>query len=156
MHTQTTLECCPKTSLHLQDILNTIIRHCPPRFFSLGLPGFSMLVGDFITAAARVLGTDMLAVSVTMLRSELPGGLAIADKVQISPLFNRCRLISAMWNWAFRVDTLAADVWNCRIRWHTGIGKAFHQKAKVWEIISSLISQHIYTVRDRPCLLESH
>lgn len=44
-----------------QDILNTIIRHCPPRFFSLGLPGFSMLVGDFITAAARVLGTDVLA-----------------------------------------------------------------------------------------------
>ncbi|KAG8522977.1 Ral GTPase-activating protein subunit alpha-2, partial [Galemys pyrenaicus] len=43
------------------DILNTIIRHCPPRFFSLGLPGFSMLVGDFITAAARVLSTDMLA-----------------------------------------------------------------------------------------------
>ncbi|XP_023575882.1 ral GTPase-activating protein subunit alpha-2 isoform X2 [Octodon degus] len=44
-----------------QDILNIIIRHCPPRFFSLGLPGFSMLVGDFITAAARVLSTDMLA-----------------------------------------------------------------------------------------------
>ncbi|XP_054551943.1 ral GTPase-activating protein subunit alpha-2 isoform X2 [Talpa occidentalis] len=44
-----------------QDILNTIIRHCPPRFFSLGLPGFSMLVGDFITGAARVLSTDMLA-----------------------------------------------------------------------------------------------
>ncbi|XP_053430221.1 ral GTPase-activating protein subunit alpha-2 isoform X2 [Nycticebus coucang] len=43
-----------------QDILNTIIRHCPPRFFSLGLPGSSMLVGDFITAAARVLSTDML------------------------------------------------------------------------------------------------
>uniref|UniRef100_A0A452SIN8 Ral GTPase activating protein catalytic subunit alpha 2 n=1 Tax=Ursus americanus TaxID=9643 RepID=A0A452SIN8_URSAM len=45
-----------------QDILNTIIRHCPPRFFSLGLPGFSMLVGDFITAAARVLSTDTPAV----------------------------------------------------------------------------------------------
>ncbi|XP_028379491.2 ral GTPase-activating protein subunit alpha-2 isoform X3 [Phyllostomus discolor] len=44
-----------------QDILNTIIRHCPPRFFSLGLPGFSMLVGDFIMAAAKVLSTDMLA-----------------------------------------------------------------------------------------------
>ncbi|KAM5245531.1 ral GTPase-activating protein subunit alpha-2 [Ctenodactylus gundi] len=43
-----------------QDILNTIIRHCSPRFFSLGLPGFSMLVGDFITAAARVLSTDVL------------------------------------------------------------------------------------------------
>ncbi|XP_065749702.1 ral GTPase-activating protein subunit alpha-2 [Phocoena phocoena] len=44
-----------------QDILNTIVRHCPPRFFSLGLPGFSMLVGDFITAAARVLSADTLA-----------------------------------------------------------------------------------------------
>lgn len=44
-----------------QDVLNTIIRNCSPRFFSLGLPGFSMLVGDFITAAARVLSTDMLA-----------------------------------------------------------------------------------------------
>ncbi|KAM9683037.1 ral GTPase-activating protein subunit alpha-2 isoform 1-T1 [Dama dama] len=44
-----------------QDILNTIIRHCPPRFFSLGLPGFSMLVGDFITAAGRVLSADTLA-----------------------------------------------------------------------------------------------
>lgn len=43
-----------------QDILNTIVRHCPPRFFSLGLPGFSMLMGDFITAAARVLSADML------------------------------------------------------------------------------------------------
>nr|XP_030728333.1 ral GTPase-activating protein subunit alpha-2 isoform X2 [Globicephala melas] len=44
-----------------QDILNTIVRHCPPRFFSLGLPGFSMLVGDFITAAVRVLSADTLA-----------------------------------------------------------------------------------------------
>ncbi|XP_072799796.1 ral GTPase-activating protein subunit alpha-2 [Vicugna pacos] len=44
-----------------QDVLNTIIRHCPPRFFSLGLPGFSMLLGDFIAAAARVLSADTLA-----------------------------------------------------------------------------------------------
>ncbi|KAM4693157.1 ral GTPase-activating protein subunit alpha-2 [Discoglossus pictus] len=43
-----------------QDILNTIIRHCPSSFFFLGLPGFTMLIGDFITAAARVLSTDML------------------------------------------------------------------------------------------------
>uniref|UniRef100_A0A8C9SP40 Ral GTPase activating protein catalytic subunit alpha 2 n=1 Tax=Scleropages formosus TaxID=113540 RepID=A0A8C9SP40_SCLFO len=42
-----------------QDVLNTVIRHCSPRFFSLGLPGFTMLVGDFITAAARVLGSDV-------------------------------------------------------------------------------------------------
>ncbi|XP_020844956.1 ral GTPase-activating protein subunit alpha-2 [Phascolarctos cinereus] len=44
-----------------QDILNTVIRHCPSRFFFLGLPGFTMLIGDFITAASRVLSTDMLA-----------------------------------------------------------------------------------------------
>ncbi|TRY92831.1 hypothetical protein DNTS_024895 [Danionella cerebrum] len=41
-----------------QDVLNTMIRWCSPRFFFLGLPGFSMLVGDFITAAARILNTD--------------------------------------------------------------------------------------------------
>ncbi|XP_077403583.1 ral GTPase-activating protein subunit alpha-2 isoform X5 [Vanacampus margaritifer] len=41
-----------------QDTLNTIIRSCSPRFFFLGLPGFTMLVGDFITAAARVLSCD--------------------------------------------------------------------------------------------------
>ncbi|XP_053102322.1 ral GTPase-activating protein subunit alpha-2 isoform X2 [Hemicordylus capensis] len=43
-----------------QDILNTVIRHCPPSFFFLGLPGFTLLIGDFITAAARVLSTNML------------------------------------------------------------------------------------------------
>ncbi|XP_041418604.1 ral GTPase-activating protein subunit alpha-2 isoform X3 [Xenopus laevis] len=43
-----------------QDILNAVIRHCPSRFFFLGLPGFTMLIGDFITAAARVLSADML------------------------------------------------------------------------------------------------
>ncbi|OXB58536.1 hypothetical protein ASZ78_009875 [Callipepla squamata] len=43
-----------------QDILNTVIKHCPPWFFFLGLPGFTMLIGDFITAAARVLSTDLL------------------------------------------------------------------------------------------------
>ncbi|XP_061212903.1 ral GTPase-activating protein subunit alpha-2 isoform X1 [Neopsephotus bourkii] len=43
-----------------QDILNTVIRHCPPWFFFLGLPGFTMLIGDFITAAARVLSADTL------------------------------------------------------------------------------------------------
>ncbi|NXC14793.1 RGPA2 protein, partial [Corythaeola cristata] len=43
-----------------QDILNTVIKHCPPWFFFLGLPGFTMLIADFITAAARVLSTDVL------------------------------------------------------------------------------------------------
>ncbi|NXQ29636.1 RGPA2 protein, partial [Alaudala cheleensis] len=41
-----------------QDILNTVIKHCPPWFFFLGLPGFTMLIGDFLGAAARVLSTD--------------------------------------------------------------------------------------------------
>uniref|UniRef100_A0A3Q3FCJ0 Ral GTPase activating protein catalytic subunit alpha 2 n=1 Tax=Labrus bergylta TaxID=56723 RepID=A0A3Q3FCJ0_9LABR len=40
-----------------QDILNTMVRSCSPRFFFLGLPGFTMLVGDFITAAACVLSS---------------------------------------------------------------------------------------------------
>ncbi|KAK6304303.1 hypothetical protein J4Q44_G00248890 [Coregonus suidteri] len=41
-----------------QDVLNTVIRSCSPRFFFLGLPGFTLLVGDFITAAARILSND--------------------------------------------------------------------------------------------------
>uniref|UniRef100_A0A4W5Q1B6 Ral GTPase activating protein catalytic subunit alpha 2 n=1 Tax=Hucho hucho TaxID=62062 RepID=A0A4W5Q1B6_9TELE len=41
-----------------QDVLNTVIHSCSPRFFFLGLPGFTMLVGDFITAAARILSHD--------------------------------------------------------------------------------------------------
>ncbi|KAM9340852.1 ral GTPase-activating protein subunit alpha-2 [Symphorus nematophorus] len=40
-----------------QDVLNTIIRSCSPRFFFLGLPGFTMLIGDFISAAACVLSS---------------------------------------------------------------------------------------------------
>uniref|UniRef100_A0A3P8UC87 Ral GTPase activating protein catalytic subunit alpha 2 n=1 Tax=Cynoglossus semilaevis TaxID=244447 RepID=A0A3P8UC87_CYNSE len=40
-----------------QDVLNTIIRSCSPRFFFLGLPGFTMLVGDFISAATNVLSS---------------------------------------------------------------------------------------------------
>ncbi|KAL2305615.1 hypothetical protein Nmel_003497, partial [Mimus melanotis] len=43
---------------HDQDIVNTVIKHCPPWFFFLGLPGFTMLIGDFLGAAARVLSTD--------------------------------------------------------------------------------------------------
>uniref|UniRef100_A0A8C5I3N3 Rap-GAP domain-containing protein n=1 Tax=Gouania willdenowi TaxID=441366 RepID=A0A8C5I3N3_GOUWI len=35
-----------------QDVLNTLMHSCSPRFFLLSLPGFTMLIGDFITAAA--------------------------------------------------------------------------------------------------------
>uniref|UniRef100_A0A3Q2DXH9 Ral GTPase activating protein catalytic subunit alpha 2 n=1 Tax=Cyprinodon variegatus TaxID=28743 RepID=A0A3Q2DXH9_CYPVA len=41
-----------------QDVLNNMVRSCSPRFFFLGLPGFTMLLGDFITAAERVLSSD--------------------------------------------------------------------------------------------------
>ncbi|MEQ2303067.1 Ral GTPase-activating protein subunit alpha-2, partial [Ameca splendens] len=41
-----------------QDVLNIIVRSCSPRFFFLGLPGFTMLLRDFITAAARVRSSD--------------------------------------------------------------------------------------------------
>ncbi|KAM7376666.1 hypothetical protein PAMP_006383 [Pampus punctatissimus] len=36
-----------------KDIVNTIIKHCSPRFFSIGLPGATMLILDFIIAASR-------------------------------------------------------------------------------------------------------
>ncbi|KAK5608547.1 Ral GTPase-activating protein subunit alpha-2 [Crenichthys baileyi] len=41
-----------------QDVLNIIIRSCSPRFFFLGLPGFTMLLRDFITAADCVRSSD--------------------------------------------------------------------------------------------------
>uniref|UniRef100_A0A1A8F3P5 Ral GTPase activating protein, alpha subunit 1 (Catalytic) n=1 Tax=Nothobranchius korthausae TaxID=1143690 RepID=A0A1A8F3P5_9TELE len=43
-----------------QDIVNTIIKHCSPRFFSIGLPGATMLMLDFIVAAARVTACSSL------------------------------------------------------------------------------------------------
>ncbi|XP_041132430.1 ral GTPase-activating protein subunit alpha-1-like isoform X8 [Polyodon spathula] len=47
--------------LHVdQDIVNTIIKHCSPRFFSIGLPGATMLILDFIIAANRVTTSSSL------------------------------------------------------------------------------------------------
>ncbi|KAM6311518.1 ral GTPase-activating protein subunit alpha-1 isoform 1-T1 [Aegotheles albertisi] len=47
--------------LHVdQDIVNTIIKHCSPQFFSLGLPGATMLTMDFIVAAGRVAASSFL------------------------------------------------------------------------------------------------
>ncbi|XP_061700793.1 ral GTPase-activating protein subunit alpha-1 isoform X2 [Syngnathoides biaculeatus] len=43
-----------------QDIVNTIIKHCSPRFFSVGLPGATMLILDFIIAASRVTACSSL------------------------------------------------------------------------------------------------
>uniref|UniRef100_A0A673TVP5 Ral GTPase activating protein catalytic alpha subunit 1 n=1 Tax=Suricata suricatta TaxID=37032 RepID=A0A673TVP5_SURSU len=43
-----------------QDIVNTIIKHCSPQFFSLGLPGATMLIMDFILAAGRVASSAFL------------------------------------------------------------------------------------------------
>ncbi|KAM6201353.1 ral GTPase-activating protein subunit alpha-1 [Rhynchocyon petersi] len=47
--------------LHIdQDIVNTIIKHCSPQFFSLGLPGATMLIMDFLVAAGRVASSAFL------------------------------------------------------------------------------------------------
>eukprot|EP00062_Callorhinchus_milii_P008797 gi/632951869/ref/XP_007891535.1/ PREDICTED: ral GTPase-activating protein subunit alpha-1 isoform X3 [Callorhinchus milii] len=43
-----------------QDIVNTIIKHCSPRFFSVGLPGATMLIWDFIVAASKVTSSASL------------------------------------------------------------------------------------------------
>ncbi|XP_016390239.1 ral GTPase-activating protein subunit alpha-1 isoform X4 [Sinocyclocheilus rhinocerous] len=43
-----------------QDIVNTIIKHCSPRFFSIGLPGATMLILNFIVAASRVTACSSL------------------------------------------------------------------------------------------------
>ncbi|KAG8449519.1 hypothetical protein GDO86_016240 [Hymenochirus boettgeri] len=43
-----------------QDIVNTIIKHCSPQFFSLGLPGATLLIMDFIEAAGRVSSSSSL------------------------------------------------------------------------------------------------
>lgn len=45
-----------------QDIVNTIIKHCSPRFFSIGLPGATMLILDFIIAASKVTACSSLNV----------------------------------------------------------------------------------------------
>lgn len=45
-----------------QDIVNTIIKHCSPRFFCIGLPGATMLILDFIIAASRVTACSSLNV----------------------------------------------------------------------------------------------
>lgn len=40
-----------------QDVMNTVVRSCSSRFFFLGLPGFTLLIGDFISAAACILSS---------------------------------------------------------------------------------------------------
>uniref|UniRef100_A0A803YSR9 Ral GTPase activating protein catalytic subunit alpha 2 n=1 Tax=Meleagris gallopavo TaxID=9103 RepID=A0A803YSR9_MELGA len=94
-----------------QDILNTVIKHCPPWFFFLGLPGFTMLIGDFITAAARVLSTDLLEVSMAMpsLGARLLMSLGCLHS-------NRCGLISAMPAGALGADTMACYLINILLK----------------------------------------
>ena len=60
----TLLQSVFNNALHffLQDIVNTIIKHCSPRFFSIGLPGATMLILDFIIAASRVTACSSLNV----------------------------------------------------------------------------------------------
>ncbi|GIY27859.1 hypothetical protein CEXT_291451 [Caerostris extrusa] len=41
-----------------QDIINTIVKHCGPNFFSIGLPGSTLLIMDFIYAADTVISSS--------------------------------------------------------------------------------------------------
>ncbi|XP_068110132.1 ral GTPase-activating protein subunit alpha-1 isoform X2 [Hyperolius riggenbachi] len=43
-----------------QDIVNTIIKHCSPKFFSLGLPSATLLIMNFLVAAGRVSASPSL------------------------------------------------------------------------------------------------
>ncbi|XP_049857449.1 probable Rho GTPase-activating protein CG5521 isoform X1 [Schistocerca gregaria] len=44
-----------------QAVVNTIVQYCGPRFFSLMLPGYSLLMYDFIHAANTVLSSNDIA-----------------------------------------------------------------------------------------------
>ncbi|XP_024085284.1 ral GTPase-activating protein subunit alpha-1 isoform X2 [Cimex lectularius] len=46
-----------------QTVINTLIKHCGPRFFSIQLPGFSLLIADFIEAANSVISSSDLRTS---------------------------------------------------------------------------------------------
>ncbi len=43
-----------------QDIINMLVRHCGPRFFSLPLPGATLLVLDFIHAVNTIANSSDL------------------------------------------------------------------------------------------------
>ncbi len=77
------------TVLFLQDIVNTIIKHCSPRFFSIGLPGATMLILDFIIAASRVTTCSSLNVRNTVTPSQ-------CDTHVKSKLACRCDLSSIL------------------------------------------------------------
>lgn len=69
----------------LQDIVNTIIKHCSPRFFSIGLPGATMLILDFIIAAARV--TDCSSLNVR--NAEAPSCAVLFAIIQFTCLHSK-------------------------------------------------------------------
>ncbi|KAF8789182.1 Ral GTPase-activating protein subunit alpha-1 like protein [Argiope bruennichi] len=64
-----------------QDIINTIVRHCGPSFFSIGLPGSTLLIMDFIYAADTVISSsDIKGVLSSTLENLLPNSdAAIAE-----------------------------------------------------------------------------
>lgn len=43
---------------HDQSVVNTLVKHCGPRFFSLQLPGFSLLILDFIQATDSIISSN--------------------------------------------------------------------------------------------------
>uniref|UniRef100_A0A4W3K391 Ral GTPase activating protein catalytic subunit alpha 2 n=1 Tax=Callorhinchus milii TaxID=7868 RepID=A0A4W3K391_CALMI len=105
-----------------QDVLNTLIKHCSPRFFLFGLPGFSMMIGDFITAATKVLSLETLDVSMIILSQWAARQLT------------RFRFLHSD-----RSDTMAANVGGREYS-----SKMFHQTAKNEKPYTSVCSIGIW------------
>ena len=42
----------------LQSVVNILVKHCGPRFFSLQLPGFSLLTLDFLQAIDSIISSN--------------------------------------------------------------------------------------------------
>lgn len=70
-----------------KSVINTIVKYCGPRFFSLQLPGFSLLTLDFVCAAKKILfSNDMKGAPRSEGVSILGGLLAFPDHMTNLPV----------------------------------------------------------------------
>uniref|UniRef100_A0A8C6XLE9 Ral GTPase activating protein catalytic subunit alpha 2 n=1 Tax=Naja naja TaxID=35670 RepID=A0A8C6XLE9_NAJNA len=90
-----------------QNVLNTIIKHCSPFFFFLGLPGFTLLIRDFITAATRVLSTNMLEAP------RIEANTILGSLICFPNLYQNISLLSSVTE--AEITTGTADVKRCLI-----------------------------------------
>uniref|UniRef100_A0A8D2H3S9 Ral GTPase activating protein catalytic subunit alpha 2 n=1 Tax=Urocitellus parryii TaxID=9999 RepID=A0A8D2H3S9_UROPR len=144
-----------------QDILNIIIRHCPPRFFSLGLPGFSMLVGDFITAAARVLSTDMLTAPRAEALTILGSLVCFPNTYQEIPLLHESNLILIWKSYLFLrmiffiLKTTLSDIYNYFILSHFSSFPSFLKRCIAICSLGVWICEELAQCTSRPQVKEA-